>query len=110
MSANHNTEDVIASALALSTEERLAVIDAIHVSLADPSIDHGPREPASDGQAAWKDEIARRVNDVKSGRITTVPAEEAERMIRGDVPPFRLNTILMPSPNVTGQNCRLRVT
>ncbi|EAQ79372.1 hypothetical protein DSM3645_02813 [Blastopirellula marina DSM 3645] len=55
--------------------------------MADPSVDHGPEEPAAEVQAAWKDEIARRLEDVKRGRVATIPADEAERMIRGDAPP-----------------------
>jgi hypothetical protein len=46
MPINQNIENVIASALALPADERLAVIGAIHVSLADPTIDHGPEEAA----------------------------------------------------------------
>lgn len=84
---HQNTNDVIASALSLPAEDRLAVLGAIHKSLADPSIDHGPEEPASDVQAVWRDEIARRLDDVRSGRVATIPAEDAERMIRGDAPP-----------------------
>lgn len=84
---HQNTNDVIASALSLPAEDRLAVLGAIHKSLADPSIDHGPEESIADVQDAWREEIARRLDDVRSGRIQTIPAEEAERMIRGDAPP-----------------------
>ncbi len=87
MPSNEQIEGVIASALALPAEQRLEVMDAIHVSLADPSIDHGSVDAAEDVAAAWKDEIARRVAEVKSGRVKTIPAEEAERMIRGDATP-----------------------
>lgn len=84
---HQNTNDVIASALSLSAEDRLAVLGAIHKSLADPSVDHGPEDPVADVQDAWREEIARRLDDVRSGRVQTIPAEEAERMIRGDAPP-----------------------
>ena len=87
MPTNEHIHDIIASALALPAEQRLEVMDAIHVSLADPSIDHGPVEPVDDVATAWKDEIARRIADVDHGRVQTVPAEQAERMIRGDVKP-----------------------
>lgn len=76
------TNDIIASVLALSTDERLAVLDAIHVSLADPSLKHGPLEEATVVATAWKDEIARRIDDLDAGRIETIPAVEAEEMIR----------------------------
>ena len=87
MATNEQIDNVIKSALALPAEQRLAVMDAIHVSLSDPSVDHGPEEPADEVVAAWKDEIASRIVDVESGRVKTVPAEEAERMIRGDARP-----------------------
>lgn len=87
MATNEQIENVIKSALALPAEQRLAVMDAIHVSLADPSVDHGPAEPAEEVAAAWKDAIANRIADIESGRVKTVPAEDAERMIRGDARP-----------------------
>ena len=87
MASNEPTQHLIASALALPIEQRLAVMDAIHASLADPTIDHGPTEPADEVASAWRDEIARRIADVDSGRVQTIPAEEAERMIRGDAEP-----------------------
>ena len=87
MPHNEQIQDVIASALALPAEQRLEVMDAIHVSLADPSIDHGPTEASEKVASAWKDEIAHRITDVDSGRVKTIPAEEAERMIRGDAKP-----------------------
>ena len=87
MPSNEQIQDVIASALALPAEQRLEVMDAIHVSLADPSIDHGPVEHADEVALAWKDEIARRIADVDNGRVKTIPAEQAERMIRGDAKP-----------------------
>ena len=87
MSTNDPTQDVIASALALPAEQRLAVMDAIHVSLADCSIDHGPIDPPADVAAAWKEEIAQRIAELDSGRLKTIPAEQAEGMIRGDAKP-----------------------
>ena len=44
-------------------------------------------EPADEVEAAWKEEIARRIADIDSGRMKTIPADEAERMIRGDARP-----------------------
>jgi hypothetical protein len=83
MANDLNTQSVINSALALNADQRLAVFDAIHTSLADPTVDHGPTQPADLAAAAWKDEIALRIADLDAGRIQTVPAEQAERMIRG---------------------------
>ncbi len=87
MPTSQSTQSIIASALSLPAEQRLTVMDAIHVSLADPSVDHGPEENAELAQAAWKQEIARRIEEIDSGRVKTIPSDEAERMIRGDVKP-----------------------
>ena len=87
MPINQNTENVIVSALALSVDERLAVLGAIHGSLVDPTIDHGPEESADEVAISWKDEIARRIADVDRGHVHTIPAEDAERMIRNDAKP-----------------------
>lgn len=38
-------------------------------------------------QNAWMEEIAKRLEDIQCGRVSTVPAEEAERMIRNNVRP-----------------------
>jgi len=83
MSTNLSTSEIIASALQLPPADREAVVVALQQSL----IDHGPEEPADEVEAAWADEIARRIADIDSGRVKTIPAEEAERIIRGDVRP-----------------------
>jgi putative addiction module component (TIGR02574 family) len=86
--ATHLTpNEIIASALQLPLAEREQIVDALRESLIDESIDHGPEEPADEVEAAWSSEIARRIADIDSGRVKTIPSEEAERMIRGDVRP-----------------------
>ena len=87
MATNLTPSEIIASALQLPLAEREQVFDALRESLIDESIDHGPAEPADEVEAAWSEEIARRIADIDSGRAKTIPAEEAERMIRGDVRP-----------------------
>lgn len=82
-----NTKNIIDSALALTAESRLAVLNAIHVSLADTSVDHGPQDEAEPVQAAWSSEIKRRIDDIDNGVVQTVPAHLAEEMIRGDAKP-----------------------
>lgn len=76
--------EIIASALQLPFVERARVVDALQDSLVDETIDHGPADPPNDVQDAWNDEIARRIEDIDLGRVKTIPADEAERMIRGD--------------------------
>jgi putative addiction module component (TIGR02574 family) len=87
MSANLTSDEIIASALRLPMAEREQIVEALQESLIDETIDHGPEEPADEVEAAWGEEIARRIADIDSGRVRTIPAEEAERMIRGDAPP-----------------------
>lgn len=82
-----NADEVIASALSLSEEGRFAVLNAVQGSLLDPDLDHGPNEPADEVATAWRGEIGRRMDEVRSGEIKTVAAEDAERMIRGDAKP-----------------------
>jgi putative addiction module component (TIGR02574 family) len=78
------TAEIIASALRLPLSERVEIVDALQDSLIDESIDHGPVEPAEEVEAAWREEIGRRLDSIETGRVQTIPAEEAERMIRGD--------------------------
>jgi len=87
MATNLTPHEIIASALQLPLAERERIVDALQESLIDETIDHGPEEPADEVEAAWSDEIARRIADIDSGRVKTIPSEEAERMIRGDVRP-----------------------
>lgn len=87
MSTNLSAHEIIASALRLPMSAREEVIVALQESLVDSSIDHGPIEAADMVEAAWGEEIARRIADIDSGKVKTIPAEEAERMIRGDAKP-----------------------
>jgi putative addiction module component (TIGR02574 family) len=87
MSAHLTPHEIIASALQLPIAEREQLADALQQSLIDPTIDHGLAEPAAEVQAAWSGEIARRIAEVDSGQVNTIPADEAERMIRGDAHP-----------------------
>ena len=77
---NLSAEQIIASATQLSPEDQAAVADALLQKLMDA--DHGPEESVAEVDAAWHDEIGRRVADIESGRVKAIPAEEAERMIR----------------------------
>ena len=84
MTKNVAIDQLIAMILELPLEDRAQIYHAIHESLIDESIDHGPIEPADEVNAEWGEEIARRVADIDSGRVTTTPADEAEQMIRSD--------------------------
>ena len=61
--------ELLEKALALSSEERGQLIDRLVESLDD--------EPAEPGvEAAWDEEIKRRVEDIRSGRVKTIPGEQ----------------------------------
>ena len=87
MDSNSTTEQVIASALQLPVSERFAVVNALQESLIDETIEHGSGDPADEVAAAWKDEIGRRIDGIDSGRVKTIPSEEAWKIINGDAPP-----------------------
>lgn len=70
-------------ALALPVEERAKVASALLASLDDPADD--PAEV----QAVWMAEIRSRIDDLRSGRVRTIPlgqirAELAERRVSGN--------------------------
>ena len=69
--------EILEKALTLSAQERGLLIDRLVESL-----DNGPVEEGV--EAAWGEEIKRRVDDVRSGRAETVPIERIKE---------RLNTI-----------------
>ena len=87
MAAPVTASEIIASALSLPIAERTEVLIAIENSLVDAALDHGPEEPADEVEAAWADEIARRLDDIDSGRVKTIPSEEAWKIINGEAPP-----------------------
>jgi putative addiction module component (TIGR02574 family) len=87
MSSHLSTHEIIETVLRLPIEERQQVLHAIQESFIDDEIDHGPSEPADEVEAAWSEEIARRIADIDSGRVKTISSEEAERIIRGDAKP-----------------------
>ena len=89
MSTNLTAHQVIASALQLPLADREQILHALQESLIDETIDHGPEDPADEVEAAWGDEIARRIADIDSGRVKTIPSEEAWKIInRPETPDF----------------------
>jgi putative addiction module component (TIGR02574 family) len=65
--------ELLKKALTLSPEERAQLVDSLLESL------DGPREDPSAVEAAWNDEIRRRIEDLDSGKAKTVPWEEVRR-------------------------------
>jgi putative addiction module component (TIGR02574 family) len=66
--------EVLAKAMQLSPEERGLLIDRLVDSL-----DQGPAEAGA--EEAWGDEIKRRVDEIRSGKVKLIPGEEVERRI-----------------------------
>jgi putative addiction module component (TIGR02574 family) len=61
--------ELLEKALALSTQERGLLIDRLVETL--------DNEPAEEGvEAAWEEEIKRRVDDIRSGRVKTIPGDQ----------------------------------
>ena len=64
--------ELLEKALALSTRERGLLIDHLIQSLDD--------DPADEGvEAAWDEEIKRRVDEIRSGRVEMIPGEQVLR-------------------------------
>jgi putative addiction module component (TIGR02574 family) len=59
--------DILKRALALPVDERAALANTLLDSLEDAE---------KSVQAAWDEEVARRVQDLKAGKAVTVPWEE----------------------------------
>ncbi len=66
---------LLEEALKLSPEARAALAASLLESL-DEDVDEGV-------EAAWAEEIAKRIHELDSGVVTPVPWSEARRMILG---------------------------
>jgi putative addiction module component (TIGR02574 family) len=60
--------------------------DAQRAALAGALIESLDKGVDEDAEAAWSDEIAQRLRDVDSGRVTLIPWPRAQRMIAADQP------------------------
>jgi putative addiction module component (TIGR02574 family) len=71
--------EVLDKALALSVKERGLVINRLVESLDDEPVEEGVEE-------AWASEIQRRVDDVRSGRVKTIPSKQVFRELEEEFP------------------------
>jgi putative addiction module component (TIGR02574 family) len=71
--------ELLEKALNLSTHERGLFIDRLVESLDDEAAEEGV-------EAAWDAEIKRRVDDIRSGRVTTIPGEQVLRELAEEFP------------------------
>ena len=67
--------EVLAKAMQLSSHERGQLIDRLVETLDDE-----PADP--DAEEAWAQEIKRRVDDIRSGKVKLIPGEEVMREIK----------------------------
>ena len=67
--------ELLKKALALSSDERAQLVDSLLESLDERHEDHAAVE------AAWNDEIARRIDELDSGKAKTIPWEEVRQRI-----------------------------
>lgn len=71
--------DVLERALTLSTHERGLLIDRLIESL-----DDGP--PEEGVEEAWAEEIKRRLDEVRSGKVKMIPGEQVLRRLAKEFP------------------------
>ena len=67
-------ESVLSAALALPEQDRIAIADKLWESI------HGP-VPA-DIEAAWSDEIARRLEEIDHGKVQMIPWPKVRDALR----------------------------
>ena len=67
-------EKLVEAALALPSDARALLADRLAESL-DPLHDEAVR-------AAWSDEVLRRLDEIRSGKVTPIPVDEALAYIR----------------------------
>ena len=73
-------EQLEAEALKLTPEERERLADSLYVSLHDQK----------DVEAAWRDEIARRIAELDSGAEVGIPAEQVFAAVRAELAAMRM--------------------
>jgi putative addiction module component (TIGR02574 family) len=66
--------DILKKALALPPEARAAMAGSLLESLDEHSPDVGV-------EAAWSEEIRRRIEEIDSGKVKPIPREDARRQI-----------------------------
>jgi putative addiction module component (TIGR02574 family) len=76
--------EVLAEAMQLSPQERELLIDRLVESL-----DEGPAEAGT--EEAWGDEIKRRVDEIRSGKVKMIPGEQVLQELAEDFPDDSLN-------------------
>jgi putative addiction module component (TIGR02574 family) len=66
--------EILKKALALPPEARAALADSLLESLDEEPVDGGV-------EAAWSEEIKRRIEEIDSGKVQMIPYEEVRRRL-----------------------------
>lgn len=69
-----DVSELLKRALALPPEARAALATSLFESL-----DEGPADPGV--EAAWSEEVKRRIEEIDSGRVQMIPYEEVRRRL-----------------------------
>ena len=75
---NKRVTSIIEEARKLSPEEREELVRRLLVDFEDEPADGTPEEI----EAAWSDEVERRIERAERGETTSVPAEEVQARLR----------------------------
>lgn len=67
-------EELIEQALRLPPDEQERIARALYENLADQDEEDEDDDPA-EVEAAWAEEIGRRVEEIRSGTVETIPAD-----------------------------------
>jgi putative addiction module component (TIGR02574 family) len=67
--------ELLEKALALSSQDRGLLIDRLIASLDEEVPEEGV-------EAAWDEEIKRRIDDIRSERVKTIPGEQVFRRLK----------------------------
>lgn len=71
--------ELLEKALALSTQDRGVLIHRLIASLDEEASEEGV-------EGAWDEEIKRRVDDIRSGRVKTLPGEQVLQELAEEFP------------------------
>ena len=69
-------EELLQQALQLPPDEKERIARALYESLADEDDEDDEDEDPAEVEAAWADEIQRRVEEIRNGTVETIPADE----------------------------------
>ncbi len=71
------TEELLAVALELPATDRASLASALLRSLDEETSEHDVTQ--EEYEAAWSEELRRRAEELRSGRVTTIPWERARK-------------------------------